>query len=212
VDFLADVFGYDKFSEVTSEYAIRSNYCDLALKIDGIGKPKLLIECKQAGGDLKDVHVKQAVNYATQEGISWVVLTNAVSWRVYHLKFGKPVKDELIYSFEFGGLNIKNEAHLDYVFALSRESLVKKTTGLDEMYEHLSIVNPCVVGLLLLDDSTVNNVKKLIKRLSPGVKIDNADVLKMLENDVIKRAILDDDEVKRLRANIKRKLSKPAKK
>jgi hypothetical protein len=34
-DMLADVFGYDKYSEVTSEFAIRGTYCDLAIKMDG---------------------------------------------------------------------------------------------------------------------------------------------------------------------------------
>jgi len=34
-DILADVFGYDKYTEITSEYAIRSTYCDLAIKIEG---------------------------------------------------------------------------------------------------------------------------------------------------------------------------------
>src|SRR5690606_16895051 len=32
-DMLADVFGYDKYAEVTSEHAIRGTYCDLAIKI-----------------------------------------------------------------------------------------------------------------------------------------------------------------------------------
>jgi len=34
-DMLADVFGYDKYLEVTSEYSIRGTYCDLGIKIDG---------------------------------------------------------------------------------------------------------------------------------------------------------------------------------
>jgi len=32
-DLLADVFGYDKYTELTSEYAIRGTYCDLAVKL-----------------------------------------------------------------------------------------------------------------------------------------------------------------------------------
>lgn len=35
VDILADIFGYDKYSEITSEHAIRGTYCDLATKLDG---------------------------------------------------------------------------------------------------------------------------------------------------------------------------------
>ena len=34
-DMLADVFGYDKYPEVTSEHAIRGTYCDLAIRLDG---------------------------------------------------------------------------------------------------------------------------------------------------------------------------------
>jgi hypothetical protein len=34
-DMLAGVFGYDKYSDVTAEYAIRGTYCDLATKLDG---------------------------------------------------------------------------------------------------------------------------------------------------------------------------------
>src|SRR6185503_419403 len=34
-DFLADVLGYDKYNELTTEFAIRSTFCDLAIKVDG---------------------------------------------------------------------------------------------------------------------------------------------------------------------------------
>src|SRR5262245_27112828 len=61
-DVLADVFGYDKYSEVTRELCVRGTYCDLATRIDG--KFQLLIEVKAIGLDLKDAHVKQAVDYA----------------------------------------------------------------------------------------------------------------------------------------------------
>ena len=35
-DMLAEVFGYEKYSEITSEYAIRGTYCDLAIKLEGV--------------------------------------------------------------------------------------------------------------------------------------------------------------------------------
>jgi len=34
-DMMAELFGYDKYSEVTKELAIRGTYCDLATKIEG---------------------------------------------------------------------------------------------------------------------------------------------------------------------------------
>ena len=74
VDILADVFGYDKYAEITSEHAIKGTYCDLATKIDGV--LQMLIEVKAIGLDLKDQHVKQAVDYAANQGVDWVVLSD----------------------------------------------------------------------------------------------------------------------------------------
>lgn len=51
-DMLADVFGYDKYSEVTSEHSIRGTYYDLATKIDG--QVATLIEVKAVGLELRD--------------------------------------------------------------------------------------------------------------------------------------------------------------
>jgi len=34
-DLLTEVFGFDKYEEITSEQAIRSTFCDLAVKIEG---------------------------------------------------------------------------------------------------------------------------------------------------------------------------------
>lgn len=59
-DMLADVFGYDKYAEITSEFSIRGTYCDLATKLDG--EVQTLIEVKAIGLELKEQHVKQAVD------------------------------------------------------------------------------------------------------------------------------------------------------
>src|SRR3981081_4327014 len=88
-DMLGDVFGYDKYSELTSEHMIRSTFCDLAVKVDGI--LKTLIEVKAIGIELKDAHVKQAIDYAANQGVDWVLLTNGTTWRVYHVLFEKPI-------------------------------------------------------------------------------------------------------------------------
>jgi hypothetical protein len=65
-DMLSDVFGYDKYSEITSEMCIRGTYCDLATKLDG--KIQTLVEVKAVGIELKDSHMRQAVDYAANSG------------------------------------------------------------------------------------------------------------------------------------------------
>src|ERR1700709_2791100 len=61
-DILADIFGYDKYKEVSSEHAIRGTYVDLVVTVDE--KKRFLIEAKAINIELKDAHVKQAVDYA----------------------------------------------------------------------------------------------------------------------------------------------------
>src|SRR5205814_6670290 len=88
-DLLASVFGFDKYAELTSEHAIRGTWCDLAVQFDG--KVQLLIEVKAIGLNLKENHVKQAIDYAANQGVEWVALTNGVDWVLYHVLFKKPI-------------------------------------------------------------------------------------------------------------------------
>jgi hypothetical protein len=51
-DMLGEVFGYDKYSELTAEHAVRGTYCDLATKLDGA--IQAMIEVKAVGLELKE--------------------------------------------------------------------------------------------------------------------------------------------------------------
>ena len=59
-DMLADIFGYKKYIEITTEFAIRSTYVDLAVKVGQ--EVRFLIEAKAVGVALKDFHIKQAID------------------------------------------------------------------------------------------------------------------------------------------------------
>jgi len=110
-DLLHDMFGYDKYSEITREHAIRGTFCDLAIKLDnGLA---LLIEVKAIGLELKDSHVKQAVDYAANQGCEWVILTNGSIWRTYKVMFQKPIEQELVVEFDICQLSGRNESHIE---------------------------------------------------------------------------------------------------
>lgn len=126
-DMLAEVFGYDKYSDVTAEYAIRGTFCDLATKVDGT--IQALIEVKAIGLDLKDHHVKQAVDYAANQGVDWVVLTNGLRWRVYNVIFGKPIDQELVIEIDFCSLNPRTVADLESLYLFCKEGWIKSVLG-----------------------------------------------------------------------------------
>src|ERR1043165_8717582 len=116
-DMLSEVFGYDKYSELTSESSIRGTFCDLATKVDGV--IQFLIEAKAIGQELKETSVKQAVDYAANKGVDWIILTNAVFWRIYKVTFSKPIDQELVCEVNFLSLVHKEQESLDQLFLLT---------------------------------------------------------------------------------------------
>ena len=102
-DLLDELFGYDKFSEITSDHMIRSTYCDLAVKLNG--ELALLVEVKANGLALKDQHIKRAVDYAANQGTDWVALTNGVHRQVYRVSFTKPIQHEVVVDLDLLSLN-----------------------------------------------------------------------------------------------------------
>src|ERR1700680_2611281 len=93
-DILHEVLGFDKYADITSEHAIHGTFCDLAIKLSE--KVDIIIEVKPIGVELKDAHVKQAVDYAANQGCDWVILTTGVKWRVYKVEFAKPISQALV--------------------------------------------------------------------------------------------------------------------
>jgi predicted type IV restriction endonuclease len=189
-DILADLFGYDKYSEITAEYQIKSTYCDLALKIDG--KLSVLVEVKSLNTDLKEHHVKQAVDYAANQGVEWAILTNAQTWQVYRVCFAQPISNELLMTLTFGSLNAKSDADLESIFLLTREAQGKSL--LDEYHEQRLALSRYCVGAVVLSEVVLNVIRRELKRMSPDVRIEIEEIERVLSDEVIKREVLEGEK------------------
>jgi len=204
-DMLSDMFGYDKYTEITSEFAIKKTFCDLAVKIDG--SVRLLIEAKAAGLDLKEQHIKQAVDYGSNAGIEWVVLTNGVFWKVYSIVFSKPVSHELVYEFDFRALNSRKDSDLEMLYYLTKEAMTKgKKSSLDEYHLQQQAINRFVISQVILSESGIDTIRKLLKKVSPDTKTSNEQIEKILLEEVIKRDILDDEKAKDAKKRVQKAL------
>jgi len=209
VDVLSEMFGYDKYSEITSEYAIKHTYCDLAIKLDNT--PRMLIEVKAAGLDLKQQHIKQSVDYGANSGIDWVILTNGVFWKIYKIIFSKPIDIELVYEFNLLDLSAKRAADIEYLYMLTREAMIKssKSTSLDDFHSHKQIFNKYTISQILLSDTVIDVVKKSLKKMGATSKLENAEIQTVLMNDIIKRELLDADKAAEAKKKVVKAL-KPA--
>ncbi|MEA2238389.1 MAG: hypothetical protein QOC81_3113 [Thermoanaerobaculia bacterium] len=188
-DLLAEIFGYDKYSEVTRELCIRGTFCDLATRIEG--KFQMLIEVKAIGLDLKDGHVKQAVDYAANQGIEWAVLTNGNLWKVFRVIFAKPIDAELVLDIDLLALNPKNAADLENLYLLTRESMLK--SGLYAYSDHLQATNKFYLAAVVLSDPVLESVRRELRRLS-DVKLEVDELREALKQEVIKREVLEGEK------------------
>ena len=202
-DVLADVFGYDKYSEVTRELCIRGTYCDLATRIEG--KFQLLIEVKAIGLELKDAHVKQAVDYAANQGIEWVALTNGNLWRVFRVIFAKPIDAEVVLDIDLLALNPKNSTHLESLHLLTRESMLK--SGLHAYHDHVQATSKFYLAAVVLSEPVLETVRRELRRLS-DVKLDIDELRAALKQEVIKREVIEGDKADAARRKVSKSVGK----
>lgn len=202
MDLMHEILGYDKYSEITSEHAIRGTFCDLAIKIDGA--LALLIEVKAIGSELKDQHVKQAVDYASNQGCEWVALTNGVVWRAYKVNFTKPIEHELVVEFNLCELNPRKDADLDVVWLLCKEGWRKARLG--EYFEQRQALSRFTLGALIMSEPVVDTLRREVRRISPDTRIDEDQVRAVLVTEVLRREVLEGDKA----ASAKRLVAKAA--
>lgn len=205
VDMLAEILGYDKYSEITSEYAIRGTYCDLATKLDGI--LQLLIEVKAIGLDLKEPHVKQAVDYAANQGRDFVVLTNAISWRVYKVTFSKPIDQELVLDIDFCALNPKNAKDIESVYLLCKEGWFKSALG--EYVSQKDALSRFLLGAMILSDPLLQLLRRELRRLTPDLRVEIDELGSILRSEVLKREVTEGDKASDARKRVAKAAAKP---
>ena len=203
-DMLSSIFGFDKYTEITSEYAIRGTFCDLAVEVDG--NVEYLIEVKAIGLNLSESHLRQAVGYGAQHGIQWVILTNGVNWEIYRIKFEKPLGHDLLTEFNILDLSPRKKEDQEILFLLCKEGLGKAV--IEDYHEHIRSVNKFVISAILQTETSLNLVRRELKRVAKGVKVDTKEIEAILVGDVLKRDVIEGESAKRARTRVKKSAGK----
>lgn len=188
-DFLADVLGYDKYSELTTEFAIRSTFCDLAVKVEG--QIHFLIEVKSVGTDLRDNHLRQAIDYGAKQGTEWVLLTNGVDWQAHRIRFEQPVESDEVFAINLLDPKAKAADLLSRLYLISREGL--GGSDIAKYWAHKEATSRFVLAQLLLGERVLRHLRKEMRRLSSGLKISTNEVAELLRADVLKREAVEGD-------------------
>ncbi len=205
---LTDVFGYDKFSEVSSELLISGQFCDIAIKSNN--KIVYLVECKRIKIKLNQNHLDQVLIYALNNKTEWVILTNGCQWQVYKINTSNNKGlEKLVFEIDILKERMKNKKFTKHLFLLSKESIGRKE--LDKYYTELNTINKHYISAIIQSDKSVNLIKSELKKLSKGLKVDTEMILDIINNDIICIDDFDDGDFKLAtrrvkKLNIKKKL------
>ncbi len=191
-DMLSDIFGYKKYLEITTEFAIRGTYVDLAVQVDG--NVRFLVEAKAIGVDLKDNHIKQAIDYGANHGIEWVVLTNGAVWQVYKIHFKQPIDKAMIFEIDLLQSPARNPQLIECFGNLSREGFTQ--SSMTAFFQQQQVTNKFSLAAMVAGDAMIAALCKELKKLGAGTKPDTEFIRQVLKTEVLKREVVDSEEAK----------------
>lgn len=180
-DFLTEGFGYDKYSDLTTEYQVKGDFADYGIRIDK--DLVAFLECKRVATKLNMRHLRQVQMYAVNEGIEWIILTNGAEWQVYHLTGGLPVVMDLAFEVNLLGDTAVAEK-VNLLFYLCRESL--KRRFIDDLWKTKAASSPKSIANVLMSEPVTKAIKAELRRQT-GQKIEEAQIVSILRDTILRR-------------------------
>ncbi len=158
--FLTDVLGFATLDEIKTEYMIRGTYADYIVQMKG--KRYFIVEVKSMGLELSQKHLRQAVNYAANEGIEWALLTNAKRFDFYRILFTKPIDSRKVFSVDLSDER-QLRASSDHLQYLTKQLLPGR--GLDHLWHRYSALEPSNVSRMLFSKPILNYLRRELRRM-----------------------------------------------
>jgi len=179
-DMLCEGFGFDKYTELTTEYRVKGEFADYGIRLD---KDLIaFLEVKRVATKLAAKHLRQVETYAVNEGVEWVILTSGVVWQVYHITGGLPMVVDLALEVNlFGDETLAHRAN--QLYYLTKESL--KRRQIDALWQAKRATSPKSLARVLCSDNVVTAIRKELKRTTRQ-SVTDAEVVRLLNATVLR--------------------------
>lgn len=169
--FLTDVLGYAELEEIKTEYRIRGEYADYVIQL--ARKKHFVVEVKSIQLDLTEKHLRQSLNYAANEGIDWIILTNGKQIQLYKVLFEKPINSRKIFNFDISNKDDLKKK-LEFLVYLTKKSVEKNE--LSEFWKRFEALEPIQLSKNLYDIQIVKFLKKVLKKKT-DLSFNESDIL-----------------------------------
>ncbi len=181
-DFLCMGLGYDKYDDLTTEYAVRGEFADYGIRIEK--QLVAFIEVKRAAQQLNPRHLRQVETYAVKEGLEWILLTNGQTWRAYHVAAatGQQVATHLALEVDLLGEEAPTKK-VDRLFHLHRAALKRST--IDELWRRQAATSPQALAEVLQSPAVLDAARKEIRKQST-FNADPADLASIIRSSVLR--------------------------
>ncbi|MEN6519914.1 MAG: type I restriction enzyme HsdR N-terminal domain-containing protein [Armatimonadota bacterium] len=179
-DVLCDALGLDKYTELCTEYRVKGEYVDYGIRLEN--DMIAFVEVKRINTKLGTKHLRQVQNYAVNEGVEWIILTNGAQWQVYHLSGGLPLITDLAIEIDLLG-DIPMGQKVNTMFYLTRDAL--KRGKLMDLWQEKRVTAPNSLARILLSDSIVIAVRKELKKAT-GYNIDPTEIVRLVKETCLK--------------------------
>src|SRR3989338_2468536 len=168
-------WNFENGDEVSPEETITGMRADYEFRINGI--TRFYLEAKPLKADLdKEEYAKQAIRYSWNKGVTWAVLTDFESIKVFNAKAeSKLLQDKLVFEISY----TEYQSDFDRLWLLSKESF--KSDALDKYAEKYGKK----VKKLTVNEKLYSDLKKAREILTKSFKIWNQQLdQEMLEEGV----------------------------
>ena len=195
VSLMLETLGWDSFENITAEQMINSRYADYVVKTEG--EQIFVVEVKQISLKLKDTHLNQARQYAVDEGIDWIILTNADDWQVYRTTMeGKIPVTKLVFKLSITDDEMKPAQKTELFYMLSEEANRKKE--IEDYYDKRVALSAENLADHILSDDVINKLRLSIKN-STGQRLSNSEIAKALITRLFREDKVTDDHRKAIK-------------
>ena len=188
LDLLSDLFGFDRYSEVTSELDNREAVYDFA--IHSGGAVAMLVRVSPICAAPDDRYLLATAQHALLHGVEWIILPNGIGWQVHHVEDAGKTRPEtpVVLAFDLSHMQPGRTAHLETLYLLTREG--HQSAGLDHFRLRLEVTNRYYLGAMMLSDPVVAAVRRELRKLSPGLKITPLEVRENLAKGVLRPDVM----------------------
>lgn len=178
--FLNNVLGYTLVDEIKTEYMIRGTYVDYVIQLNK--KIQFVIEAKATSLDLNDRHLKQAVDYAANEGVEWAILTNGRYVELHRVIFEKPIRSQKIFSYDLSDLSVMKTAS-KHIVNLTKRAVLKGE--LETYWKRFDALTEENMKKAIKSSEVIRTLRLQIKKKS-GINFSDAEIAKSLSEIILK--------------------------